>query len=136
MKPRSAVVLVSLTHTFAPLAESHHSQAPFFDQSRDVQIEGTVQRFDFRNPHAILYVEVTDQAGNRDVWQLQFASLPILIRAGIRADSFQPGEHVVAVGHPSRNPAALGMAGLAVTKADGTQLVDPLRSGEFSSKEP
>ena len=46
-----------------------------------------------------------------------------------------PGEKIAAVGHPSRNPDALGMAGVAVTKEDGTRLVDPLRSGSFASGE-
>lgn len=113
-------------------AHAHHSQAPFFDQSRDVEIEGVVQRFDFRNPHAILYVETQGEDGDSEVWSLQFASLAILIRVGITAETFRPGERVVAVGHPARNPDALGMAGVAVTKADGSEIVDPLRSGAFA----
>lgn len=113
---------------------AHHSQAPFFDQSRDIEIEGVVQRFDFRNPHAMLYVEVEGAQGTTEIWQLQFASVTILLRAGIAADSFVPGERVVAIGHPSRNPDSRGMAGIAATKADGTELVDPLRSGEFAAR--
>ena len=112
-------------------AQAHHSQAPFFDQSRDVRIEGVVQKFDFRNPHAILYVEVEGDRGV-EVWQLQFASVTILIRAGVTADSFEPGERIVAIGHPSRNAESLGMASIAATKQDGTQIIDPLRSGAFS----
>jgi hypothetical protein len=122
--------------TIAVSAQSaaHHSQAPFFDQSRDIEIAGVVQRFDFRNPHAMLYVEVVGAAGETEVWQLQFASVTILIRAGIAADSFVPGDRIVAIGHPSRNPESRGMAGIAATKADGTELVDPLRSGEFAAR--
>jgi len=114
------------------VAHAHHSQAPFFDQSRDVEIEGSVQRFDFRNPHAILYVEVANGNGGIDVWELQFASATILVRAGVSASSFLPGETIRAIGHPSRNADARGIASVAVTKADGTEIVDPLRSGEFA----
>lgn len=114
-------------------ARAHHSQAPFFDQSRDVEVEGVVQRFDFRNPHAILYLEVENADGDVDVWELQFASVTILVRAGMTARSFDVGERVRAIGHPSRNPEARGMAGVAVTKADGSEIVDPLRSGEFAA---
>ena len=115
-------------------ATAHHSQSPFFDLERDIEISGVVQRFDFRNPHAILYVEVTDEAGVTAVWSLQFASLAILIRSGITANSFQPGDQIIAVGHPSRNPESNGMAGIQATKEDGTVLIDPLRSGEFQAQ--
>lgn len=126
-----AAALVIFAEAAAGPACAHHAQAPFFDQSRDVTIEGVVREFDFRNPHAILYVEVESDSGGADVWSLQFASLAILIRAGITADSFEPGERVAAIGHPARNPDARGMAGVAVSKADGTEIVDPLRSGAF-----
>lgn len=112
---------------------AHHSQAPFFDQSRDVEIEGIVQRFDFRNPHAILYVEVAEPEGGTSIWELQFASTTILVRAGVSATSFEPGERVRAIGHPARNPDVLGMSSVAVTKSDGSEIVDPLRSGEFTA---
>lgn len=135
MKLRTNLWLALAAQPLCFGAYAHHSQAPFFDQSRDVEIEGVVQRFDFRNPHAILYVETENDSGGVDVWSLQFASLAILMRVGVTADSFEPGERVVAVGHPSRNPDALGMAGVAVTKEDGTEVVDPLRSGEFASRE-
>ncbi len=129
-----AAVLALAGALFAVPAGAHHSQAPYFDQERDVRIEGVVQRFDFRNPHPVLYVEVPDEHGNPQVWSLQFASIAILARVGIKADTFAPGERIVAVGHPARNPNALGMASVAVTKEDGTELVDPLRSGSFAQK--
>lgn len=135
MKKWTFAILVLTVQTFGFEADAHHSQAPFFDQSRDVQIEGIVQRFDFRNPHAILYVDVKDERGNVQVWNLQFARVAILIRAGITGDSFRPGERITAIGHPSRNPDARGMAGVAVTKDDGTLLIDPLRSGSFAPDE-
>lgn len=135
MKKWTLAAIAVAAQTIAVDTGAHHSQAPFFDQSRDVEIEGVVQRFDFRNPHAILYVEVEDENGDMQVWSLQFASVAILIRTGITGESFMPGEKIAAVGHPSRNPDALGMAGVAVTKEDGTRLVDPLRSGSFASGE-
>ena len=116
-------------------ANAHHSQAPFFDQSRDVEIEGVVQRFDYRNPHAILYVEVTNAEGSVEVWTLQFASLAVLIRAGITSDVVQPGDRIRAIGHPAWNEASFGMASVAITTADGQEFVDPLRSGVFTPVE-
>lgn len=134
MRFRATWVCAAVLLSLGSAAQAHHSQAPFFDQSRDVQIEGVVQKFDFRNPHAILYVEVASDNG-KEVWELQFASVTILIRAGVAADTFLPGERIVAIGHPSRNELSRGMAGIAATKEDGTEVVDPLRSGAFSPAE-
>ena len=114
------------------LAHAHHSQAPFFDQSRDVEIEGVVQRFDYRNPHAILYVEVTGANGDVVVWSLQLASIAVLIRAGITPDIVAPGDRIKAVGHPAWNEDAHGMASVTITTEDGREFVDPLRSGVFA----
>lgn len=127
-------VRLALLSVFAcgTLANAHHSQAPFFDQSRDVEIEGVVQRFDYRNPHAILYVDVTDTNGNVATWALQFASLAVLIRAGIPADIVAPGDRIKAIGHPAWNEESHGMASVAITTADGREFIDPLRSGVFT----
>jgi hypothetical protein len=127
-----AVAFVTLAAFEPPPALSHHSQAPFFDQSRDVEIEGVVQRFDYRNPHAVLYVEVSNGEGGIDVWSLQFASLAILMRAGITPDLVAAGDRIKAIGHPSWNPGSFGMAGVAITTSDGREFVDPLRNGNFT----
>jgi hypothetical protein len=101
---------------------AHHAQAPFFDQSREVEIEGVVTRFDFRNPHPILYIEVTNAEGQIEAWQIQFSNATGLRRQGWTKDSVQPGERVRARGHPSRNPGTLGLQGQYVTKQDGSEL--------------
>ena len=94
----------------APLA-AHHAQAPFFDQSTEVEIEGIVSRFDFRNPHPVLYVDVTDAAGDVVTWEIQFANATAMRRRGWHKDIIGPGERVRARGHPSWNPeTALGSA--------------------------
>lgn len=128
---RSGLLLLLSLVVLLP-AEAHHSQAPFFDQSRDIEIEGVVRMFDYRNPHAILYVDVTNDDGSVDTWTLQFASLAVLIRAGITPDIVKPGDRIKAVGHPAWNEQSFGMASVALTTADGREYVDPLRSGVFT----
>ena len=125
-------VAVLLSLPLAVPAVAHHSQAPFFDQSRDVEIEGIVQRFDYRNPHAILYVDVTGTDGSVVTWSLQLASLAVLVRAGITPDIVAPGDRISAIGHPAWNEESHAMASVAITTAAGKEYVDPLRSGNFS----
>jgi hypothetical protein len=101
---------------------AHHAQAPFFDQSREVEIEGVVTRFDFRNPHPVLYVEVTNDSGGIEQWQIQFANATGLRRQGWHKDIIGPGEKIRARGHPSWNPDTRGMQGARVVKSDGRVL--------------
>ena len=42
-------------------ALAHHGFGVHFDPSAPVRIEGTVQRFDFVNPHALLLVETVNE---------------------------------------------------------------------------
>lgn len=108
-----------------PIA-AHHAQAPFFDQSREVEIEGIVTRFDFRNPHPVLYVDVTNDSGEVEEWQIQFANATGLRRRGWHKDIIGPGEQVRASGHPSWNPETRGLQGRRVLKEDGSVLGAPV----------
>ena len=108
------------------LGNSHHAQAPFFDHSREVEIEGVVTRFDFRNPHPVLYVDVTTEDGQIENWEIQFGNATGLRRRGWHRDIIQPGERVSARGHPSRNPETHGMQGARVLKEDGSVLGAPV----------
>ena len=128
---RVSLIMLS-TSLLSVGAYAHHSQSPFFDQSKDIEIEGIVQRWDFRNPHAVLYIEVANNTGSDDLWAVQFSSLAVLIRSGIDADAFLSGEKVSVVGHPAWNENAHGIGSPAVTKQGGRQYVDPLRSGNFT----
>jgi len=105
----------------APLS-AHHAQAPFFDQSTEVEIEGVVTRFDFRNPHPVLYVDVTNDSGEVEEWQIQFGNATGLRRRGWHKDIIGPGEKIRARGHPSWNQETHGMQGAQVVKEDGSIL--------------
>ena len=107
-------------------AQAHHAQAPFFDQSREVEIEGVVTFFDFRNPHPMLYVDVTNDDGEIEKWEIQFGNATALRRRGWHKDVVIPGEKIKARGAPSWNPQTRGLQGTNVTKEDGTRLGAPL----------
>ena len=70
-----------------------------------------VQSFLFRNPHPVLYVEVTGEDGEKIVWQIEFPPATVLAKRGWTAESFVPGEVIAARGHPSRIPGTYGIAG-------------------------
>lgn len=125
MKLQSLTMGLAALLLVAPLS-AHHAQAPFFDQSTEIEIEGVVSRFDFRNPHPVLYVDVTNDAGEVVTWEIQFANATAMRRRGWHKDIIGPGERVRASGHPSWNPETHGMQGAQVIKADGSVLGAPV----------
>jgi hypothetical protein len=115
-----------------PPAAAHHSEAPFYDSDKTVEIRGVVKNWVFKNPHPFLYVEVTDDKGVKNEWVLEFVGPVRLIKVGWSAKTFTPGEVVSASGHPSRAPGTFGLSPLMVARADGKVIPGSGRGGNFA----
>jgi hypothetical protein len=118
------VVLTSETLTAGVgLATAHHSQAAAFHMDQWVEIEGIVQRWLFRNPHPVLYVEVIGESNEPVTWQIEFAPATVLAKRGWNPETFVPGQDIAARGHPSRAEGTYGMAaGAEITREDDSQV--------------
>ena len=55
------------------LAGAHHSFSAVYDGKRSVTVTGVVTQFRFVNPHALMTLEVTDNAGKTVTWVVEFA---------------------------------------------------------------
>jgi hypothetical protein len=108
----------------AVIVAAHHGQVGLFDDSRIVELKGTVKQWNFINPHPILVLDAPDDKGVRKDWDVYFGpgAVPSLRRQGFAADTFKVGETVVVKGHPAASGAP-GMdvtgKGTGVTRADG-----------------
>ena len=101
-------------------ALAHHSGA-MFDPTKAVTLEGTVKEFQYTNPHSWLEVVVIGADGKETEWGFESEGPSTLLRAGIKAKSFMPGEKVTVMGHPMKDGRPAGSL-VSVTKADGTVL--------------
>ena len=105
-------------------AAAHHGQAGLFDDTRIVELKGTVKQWSFINPHPILVLDAADEKGVRKEWDVYFgpAAVPSLRRQGFSGDTFKVGETVTVKGHPSTTGSpgvdVLGK-GTGVVRADG-----------------
>jgi hypothetical protein len=72
-------------------ALAHHSFA-MFDTDHPIEISGTVKEFRFVAPHSILIVAVKGEDGVAREWTLESVGPGLLVRAGINANSFKPGD--------------------------------------------
>ena len=98
---------------------AHHSEAPFYDLQRTVEIRGVVTKWVFKNPHPFLFVEVTDDQGAKVEWTVEFVGPVRLAKIGWSAKTFVAGEKVTVSGHPSRAPGTFGISSASVARADG-----------------
>jgi hypothetical protein len=98
-------VLLSLA---SPLLLAHHG-AGLFEPEKKLTVAGTVTDFQFVNPHVLIYVTVTDEAGDVVQWGGELTSPNRLARMSGNAkwhkDILKPGDAITMTGHPARNGA-------------------------------
>jgi hypothetical protein len=109
---------------------AHHSNAPFYDSSKKVEVEGAVTKFVFKNPHGFLYIEATDAQGQKTEWQIEMGAPLSLRRTGWTPETIKPGMVLKAVGAPSRVEGTHGMCCARITKPDGTPIAPGARVQE------
>lgn len=85
-----------------PAAYAHHGFAVHYDPDRYITIEGTVRQFDFVNPHAVLYVDSTNEAGEAVVYVCALQARTQLVRRGVSDDLFTIGDPIRVDGFAAR----------------------------------
>ena len=108
-------------------ALAHHSFA-MFDAGKLVTLEGTVDKFEWTNPHAWIMLLVNDAEGKPVRWAIEMNGPTGLVRDGWYPKTLTPGMKVKVVIHPLKDGNAGGQY-LAVTLPDGTQMGNPSGRG-------
>ena len=98
---------------------AHHSAAAAYDEGKRVEAQGTVTRVLVRNPHSWVFLESTDDKGQKIEWQIEMGGAPAMAWT---KDGLPIGAVVKVAGHPSRAPGSHGITGATFSKADGTPL--------------
>lgn len=128
---RAAALMIALACAgfAAPHALAHHSAALFYDMGVRITLKGEVKRWNFRNPHAIVELDVTNAQGGIEHWTCETSAPSALRRAGWSQESLAAGEIVTIDGVPARDGSKL-MRITGVTKADGTKIGTTGRSDD------
>ncbi len=122
-----AVLILAALGTTA--SHAHHSSAPHYDRSKPIEISGVVTRFRFVNPHAYLYLDVTDENGEVSSWNCEMGAAAALRRSGWTSELFAPGTRVSITGSAARRDPH-GCSFESGTLDDGTLIA---RNGTITS---
>ena len=91
-----------LSGAIAAPALAHHSFA-MFDQTKVVNLRGTIKEYRWVNPHVSLFIEVNDGPTKHGVWAVELTSPGNLTRLGWNRKSLNVGEKVDIEVNPLRD---------------------------------
>jgi hypothetical protein len=100
---------------------AHHAFSAEFDENKPVNLEGTLTKADWVNPHAWLYLDVKGADGNVSNWAVEMGPPNALLRRGWKKSSMQIGALIKVEGFAAKNGKDFANA-TNVTLPDGTKI--------------
>jgi hypothetical protein len=105
----------------AQSAIAHHSFSAQFDRDKPITLTGAVTKVEWTNPHARIYIDVTDDAGNMANWDFELGPPNGLMRQGWNRNSLKAGQVVTINGFLSKDESRVANA-RSVFLPDGRQV--------------
>jgi hypothetical protein len=101
---------------------AHHSFA-HYESTKTLTLTGTVETFEWSNPHVMLQVLVQDDAGHAGTeWKIETSAPGILQAFGWDRDSVKRGDRVAVIFNPMIDGSHLGRLHTLTLVADGKVL--------------
>jgi len=97
------IFAVTALLSIASGAIAHHSFQASFQSDEFVTVDGVVKDFRFRNPHVIIYLDVTNDDGTVTNWMAEGSSATGWRRAGWKNDSLKPGDRLRVSGNATHD---------------------------------
>jgi len=104
MNTALSITTIALMALVAPVA-AHHSHGAF-DLSKWTPMEGVVRQVILVVPHAIVYMDVTNEkTGETTVWALEAGSAGEVLANGVKRGDIRPGDRIKVRCHLLRDGA-------------------------------
>jgi hypothetical protein len=100
---------------------AHHSVTGEYDPNNPVSVKGVVTRVEWTNPHARIYLDVTEPNGTVTNWNVELQAVSALVRNGWTRKTINVGDTVTVQGIRARTGIP-GANAQAVVLADGRKV--------------
>lgn len=112
----TAVLALGLVVGTAPLS-AHHSTT-MYNMANPITVTGVVKRFEWTNPHAFIYLDVTGEDGKVVTWEIEMMSLNHLKSYGWTRKTVKEGDVISCTGGAAKSGAPAMLSSL-IKLADG-----------------
>ncbi len=114
-----AALIAGMICAIGSNAVAHHSFA-MFDNTRKVEIRGTVKEIQWTNPHVWLTMVVSDN-GQQRTFDFEGGAPSVLKRFGWTRDTVKAGDNITLTAHPFKDGRPGGSID-SITLADGRKV--------------
>ena len=122
LRAAAAVLLFAAIRTSA-----HHAFAAEYDANKLVTVSGIVAKFEWTNPHALLYVDGKEAEGKAASWTFEMGSPGGLERRGWKKTDLKNGDEITVDGYAAKDGRNVANVRI-VTLADGRKLFGGFQS--------
>lgn len=120
---KSNLLVLQAALALAVIPAFAHHGFTMFDMEKNVTLTGTVEAYDWFNPHSHITVKVTDAADTSLIgtWDVEGAAPSIMARQGWNKATYKPGDSITIVVHPLKN-GGKGASLFYAIRPDGSRL--------------
>ena len=98
---------------------AHHAFSAEFDANRPLQLQGTIAKTEWINPHSWIHVDVEGEDGEIVTWAIECGAPNSLMRRGLNKNSIPVGTELVIEGFRAKDGSTTANAS-DITFPDGS----------------
>lgn len=118
MKTLSKLICAVIFTAFPTSVFAHHSFQATFRADAKITVEGVVTDFRFKNPHVLVFLDVTNDDGSITNWMSEGAAATNMRRRGWSRDTLKPGDLIQITGDSTRD-------GSPMVSIESVNVLDP-----------
>ena len=99
----SLLVLLGSASLAGTSAHGHHAYAANYDPDLSGTVEGVVIEVFWANPHVRYFLEVVNENGETELWDVESANIGMMTTAGWTRETIEVGDHIRVSGGLGRD---------------------------------